>query len=126
MTTIPGRSRVVVPDAKIDLQSTSYQSFAQHKQQWAVKDCYENPGPVQFHGPTAHRSTETLQLESFAYLHEVSGLYTALQHITEQCRPGCSSAVLQAATSSLGSLTQVLDLLVSEAEGGSKRNRSDR
>jgi diphosphate-dependent phosphofructokinase len=117
MTTVPGRARVVVPDAKLDLQSASYQSFAAHKAAWAVRDCYENPGPLQFCGPTAHLGTETLRLESFEYLHQVRGLYSALARITEQCRPGCSSAVLHAATSSLGSLTTVLDL-VCEAEGG--------
>jgi len=110
-----GGAKPVVPNAKIDLQSTSYQSFSQRKARWAVEDCYENPGPLQFCGPTSCRSTETLHLESFEYLQEVRGLYSALQHITEQCRPGCSSAVLRAATSSLGSLTQVLDL-VCEAE----------
>ena len=119
MTYDAAQNRVVVPNSKIDLQSASYQSFSQNKATWAVGDCYENPGPLQFHGPTANLSTETLKLESFEYLQEVRGLYAALQHITQQCRPGCSSSVLKAATSSLKSLTHVLDL-VCEAERGKK------
>jgi diphosphate--fructose-6-phosphate 1-phosphotransferase len=119
MMTTGGGTRPVVPNSKIELQSASYQSFANRKSTWAVDDCYENPGPLQFFGPTSHRSTETLHLESFEYLQDVRGLYTALQNITEQCRPGCSSTVLRAATSSLGALTNVLHL-VSEAEANKK------
>lgn len=110
-------NRVAVPDSKLDLQSASYLSFARRKGEWAVQDCYENPGPLQFCGPTASLCTETLQAEEFCYLQEVGALYSALARLKEQCHPGCSSAVLRAATGSLEALAGVLDL-VCRAEGG--------
>jgi diphosphate--fructose-6-phosphate 1-phosphotransferase len=115
MTTTSGKGKPTVPHAKIDLQSVSYRQFAESKHEWAVQDLYENPGPVQFHGPTADAITQTLQLESFDYLSRIQSLYAALQEITAQCRPGCSSTVLQIATKDLSALTDILHL-VREAE----------
>jgi hypothetical protein len=115
MTTPSGKGKPTVPHAKIDLQSVSYRKFAESKHQWSVQDLYENPGPLQFHGPTADEITQTLQLESFDYLSRIQSLYAALQEITVQCRPGCTSTVLQIATKDLSALTDILHL-VREAE----------
>jgi diphosphate-dependent phosphofructokinase len=115
MTTRAGTGKPSVPHAKIDLQSVSYRKFAENKHLWSVQDLYENPGPLQFHGPTADEITHTLQLESFDYLTRIQSLYRALQDITVQCRPGCSSTVLQIATTNLTALTDILQL-VHEAE----------
>lgn len=115
MTTSSGKGKPTVPHAKIDLQSVSYRQFAEQKHQWSIQDMYENPGPIQFHGPTANEITHTLRLESFDYLTQIQSLYTALQDITVQCRPGCSSTVLQIATTNLTALTEILRL-VHEAE----------
>ena len=111
MTTKNGSGKPSVPSAKIDMGSPSYLAFAEGKAAWSVEDMYENPGPVQFSGPTADDISHTLQLESFDYLTHIQSLYAALQDITAQCRPGCSSTVLKIATSSLTALTDILSMV---------------
>jgi pyrophosphate--fructose-6-phosphate 1-phosphotransferase len=111
MTTKNGRGKPTVPHARVELQSASYRAYAEQKHLWAVQDMYENPGPLQFSGPTSNAITHTLQLESFDYMTRIESLYAALQDITVQCRPGCSSTVLQIATKNLTALTEILQLV---------------
>ena len=102
-----------VPSAPLDLASASYKAFQKIRQQCALSDLYENPGPIQFSGPVSDTRPTTLTLESFDYLREIRALYKALQRITEACRPGCSSMVLQIATKNLHALTDSLDMIQS-------------
>jgi diphosphate-dependent phosphofructokinase len=115
MTTKSGRGKPSVPHAKIDLSGPTYRAFSENKSRWAVHDMYENPGPIQYQGPTADDISHTLVLESFDYMTRIRSLYSALQDITAQCRPGCSSTVLQIATTNLTALTDILRM-VHEAE----------
>jgi len=102
-----------VPSSNVDLSSPSYKAFQKTRKECAMHDLYENPGPIQFSGPTSHSRPTTLQLESFDYLREIAELYAALARITEACRPGCSSTVLQIATRSLHALTDSVDMIQS-------------
>lgn len=111
MTTKNGIGKPSVPSSKIDMNSASYLAFAEGKSQWAADDMYENPGPMQFSGPTANAISHSLRLESFDYLTHIQSLYDALQDITTQCRPGCSSTVLKIATADLTALTDVLTMV---------------
>jgi hypothetical protein len=104
-----------VPSSNVDLNSASYKAFQKTRKQCAQLDLYENPGPIQFSGPTADSRPTTLKLESFDYLRETRELHAALQRITEACRPGCSSTVLQMATKHLHALADSVDL-VQDAE----------
>jgi len=108
---VEAQRSLCVPTTNIDLSSPSYKAFAEMKAQCITEDRYENPGPIQYRGPTADSKPTTLSLESFDYLHEIKDLYSALQRITEVCRPGCSSTLLQIATKSLISLTETIDTL---------------
>lgn len=101
-------SKLVIEKAHIDLSSAAYLQFKNQKSEWAIKDCYTNPGPIQFAGVASDQITQTLQLESFDYLNEVQSLYSALQVLTEKCRPGCSSTILQIATKNLNALTEII------------------
>lgn len=110
-SSIPGERELHVPNARIDLSSASYKAFQKIRHQCAISDLYENPGPIQFSGATADSRPTTLKLESFDYLHEIRNLYSALQRITEACRPGCSSTILQIATRNLHALTDTVDMI---------------
>ena len=102
-----------VPSANIDLSSASYKAYQRIRHSCTLQDQYENPGPIQYSGPTADSRPTTLRLESYDYLHEIRGLYQALQSITAACRPGCSSTMLQIATKNLHALTDTLDMVQS-------------
>ncbi len=101
----------VVPNAEIDFYSETYKLFAKNRDSWRVNDQYENPGPLQFNGPTANSVTPILHLESFNYLQEMKELYDALQAVVESCRPGCSSSVLKVATKSITTLTDIIEMM---------------
>jgi len=98
-----------VPTAHIDLSSPSYKAFAEMNAK--SLDMYENPGPIQFKGPTADCKPTTLSLENFDYLGQIQDLHRALERINTVCRPGCSALMLKVATGSLHALTDTLDLI---------------
>jgi len=100
-----------VPSANLDLSSASYKAFQKIRAECATSDLYENPGPIQFSGPLSDGRPTTLKLESYDYLGEIRELYVALQRITEACRPGCSSTILQIATKNLHALTDTVDMI---------------
>jgi diphosphate-dependent phosphofructokinase len=102
-----------VPSANIDLSSASYKAFQSTRAACSLGDLYENPGPIQYSGPTADTRPTTLMLEPYDYLREIQELYAALQRITDACRPGCSSTILQIATKNLHALTDTVDLIQS-------------
>ena len=53
-----------------------------------VADMYENPGPLQFQGPSdlVDGVTATLTLETYTYLQDIKKLQCALASIQEACR----------------------------------------
>jgi pyrophosphate--fructose-6-phosphate 1-phosphotransferase len=110
-STVASERALHVPSSDVDLSSTSYRELCKIRQQCASADLYENPGPIQFSGPTADARPTTLRLESFDYLQEIGQLYEALARITQACRPGCSSTILQMVTRSLHALTDSVDLV---------------
>ena len=87
-------------------------------------DLYRNPGPIQFAGPCADTRTLTLELETGAagaagdhsYVARIAHLRHALAQVQERCRPGCSDAVLTAATCSMNTLIEVLGLVSAKEE----------
>lgn len=107
--TIEAERALKIPTALLDLGSAAYRTYLELKPKCMHKDLYENPGPTQFAGPTADTKPMSLTLESFDYLREMSALHDAMVRINEACRPGCSSTVLQIATTSLHTLTDTID-----------------
>eukprot|EP00850_Spirogloea_muscicola_P023293 SM000344S13017 [mRNA] locus=s344:86891:91988:- [translate_table: standard] len=59
-----GKDKPVIKKAMVELDGAPFVEFAAKREQWAVKDCYRSPGPIQFLGPSADQSNFTLQLES--------------------------------------------------------------
>ena len=49
---------------------------------------YENPGPLQFQGPSdlVDSVTSTLTLDTFSYLQDIKKLQSALASIQDACR----------------------------------------
>eukprot|EP00850_Spirogloea_muscicola_P008682 SM000047S16821 [mRNA] locus=s47:73823:78867:- [translate_table: standard] len=59
-----GKDKPVIKKAMVELDGAPFAEFAAKREQWALKDCYRSPGPIQFLGPSADQSNFTLQLES--------------------------------------------------------------
>ena len=59
------KMKPVIKKSIVDLNKSPFKYFAQHRKQWALDDCYEYPGPIQYFGPDelCNAITKTLDLE---------------------------------------------------------------
>ena len=58
-----GKDKPVIEKALVKLDGAPFKAFEAMKAEWAVKDCYRSPGPIQFQGKWANTSTITLAHE---------------------------------------------------------------
>lgn len=62
-----GKFKPVIKKAMVELQGAPFKKFASMREEWALKNHYSNPGPLQFEGPTSNVTNHTLMLELAAY-----------------------------------------------------------
>ncbi|VFQ89612.1 unnamed protein product [Cuscuta campestris] len=58
-----GKFKPVIKKAMVELDGAPFKKFASSRDEWALKNCYLSPGPIQFVGPVADRVNHTLLLE---------------------------------------------------------------
>ncbi|KAI4308363.1 hypothetical protein L6164_031446 [Bauhinia variegata] len=58
-----GKFKPVIKKAMVELEGAPFKKFASLRDEWAIKNSYYNPGPVQFTGPRANDLNHTLLLE---------------------------------------------------------------
>ncbi|KAF3443421.1 hypothetical protein FNV43_RR13103 [Rhamnella rubrinervis] len=58
-----GKFKPVIKKAMVELEGAPFKKFASLRDDWALKNRYLSPGPVQFLGPTANTINHTLMLE---------------------------------------------------------------
>jgi len=58
-----GKDKPVIEKALVKLDGAPFQAYERMKAEWAVKDCYRSPGPIQFSGKWSNNSTITLAHE---------------------------------------------------------------
>uniref|UniRef100_A0A0D6R478 Pyrophosphate--fructose 6-phosphate 1-phosphotransferase subunit beta n=1 Tax=Araucaria cunninghamii TaxID=56994 RepID=A0A0D6R478_ARACU len=58
-----GKFKPVIKKAMVELEGAPFKKFASLRDEWALKNKYNCPGPIQFHGPAADASNFTLMLE---------------------------------------------------------------
>ncbi|KAL0206784.1 hypothetical protein P9112_012495 [Eukaryota sp. TZLM1-RC] len=58
-----GKDVPVVTKALVLLEDPPFKYLCQEREGWALTDCYRNPGPIQFYGPTSEDIAVTLALE---------------------------------------------------------------
>lgn len=46
-----GKDSVVIKKALVELDGDMFKSYEAVREKWAVLDCYQSPGPIQFKGP---------------------------------------------------------------------------
>ncbi|TYG97119.1 hypothetical protein ES288_A10G012200v1 [Gossypium darwinii] len=47
----------------VELEGAPFKKFASVREDWALKNCYISPGPIQFVGPSSNAVSHTLLLE---------------------------------------------------------------
>ncbi|KAF3783616.1 Pyrophosphate--fructose 6-phosphate 1-phosphotransferase subunit BETA [Nymphaea thermarum] len=58
-----GKFKPVIKKAMVELDGAPFRRFASMRDEWALKNRYISPGPIQFHGPVADAVNHTLLLE---------------------------------------------------------------
>ncbi|KAF4372599.1 hypothetical protein F8388_027272 [Cannabis sativa] len=58
-----GKFKPVIKKAMVELEGAPFKKFASLRDQWAIKNCYISPGPIQFVGPSSNATNHTLLLE---------------------------------------------------------------
>ncbi|RYR31273.1 hypothetical protein Ahy_B01g056073 isoform C [Arachis hypogaea] len=58
-----GKFKPVIKKAMVELEGAPFKKFALWRDEWALKNCYISPGPVQFTGPGSDAISRTLLLE---------------------------------------------------------------
>ncbi|KAL8130238.1 hypothetical protein V2J09_019393 [Rumex salicifolius] len=58
-----GKFKPVIKKAMVELDGAPFKKFASMREEWAIKNCYISPGPVQFVGPNSYAANHTLLLE---------------------------------------------------------------
>ncbi|CAL5336387.1 hypothetical protein CsSME_00019216 [Camellia sinensis var. sinensis] len=58
-----GKFKPVIKKAMVELEGAPFKKFASVRDEWAIKNRYVSPGPLQFSGPTANDINHTLMLE---------------------------------------------------------------
>ena len=60
-----GEMKPVIQKALVDLNGTPFKTFAEKREEWAIKTSFVYPGPIQYWGPATvcDAPTKTLQLE---------------------------------------------------------------
>ncbi|KAK6127246.1 hypothetical protein DH2020_039009 [Rehmannia glutinosa] len=58
-----GKFKPVIKKAMVELQGAPFKKFASVREEWALKNQYFSPGPLQYVGPTSNVTNHTLVLE---------------------------------------------------------------
>ncbi|XP_022723719.1 pyrophosphate--fructose 6-phosphate 1-phosphotransferase subunit beta isoform X1 [Durio zibethinus] len=58
-----GKFKPVIKKAMVELEGAPFKKFASMREEWALKNCYISPGPIQFVGPSSNAVNHTLLLE---------------------------------------------------------------
>ncbi|KAK4588472.1 hypothetical protein RGQ29_019462 [Quercus rubra] len=58
-----GKFKPVIKKAMVELDGAPFKKFASLRDEWAIKNCYFSPGPIQFNGPASLAVNHTLLLE---------------------------------------------------------------
>ncbi|KAK8474055.1 hypothetical protein V6N13_078376 [Hibiscus sabdariffa] len=58
-----GKFKPVIKKAMVELDGAPFKKFASTREEWALRNCYISPGPIQFAGPSSNAVNHTLLLE---------------------------------------------------------------
>jgi 6-phosphofructokinase 1 len=94
----------------VDLHGAAFQSWCKLRADCAKCEMYENPGPIQFSGPSSRFICDTITTR-FSYIEELSKLHEKISEVSKKCRPGCDPRKVRVANQSLATLNSILDEL---------------
>ena len=106
-----GVYRPSIPESNVDMTDAPFQKFVEHRDTWAVKDDYCNPGGVQFGGAGSWNTTLSLQIEKHDYLKRIQKLRAQLKTIETICLPGCDDVLIDSAIAATEGVIGQLEII---------------
>ena len=106
-----GVYRPSIPESNVDMTDAPFQKFVEHRDAWAVKDDYCNPGGVQFGGAGSWNTTLSLQIEKHDYLKRIQKLRAQLKTIETICLPGCDDVLIDSAIAATEGVIGQLEII---------------
>merc|ERR1719464_2075708 len=95
---------------RVDLEGAAFKLWRQMHRACAKDELYENPGPIQFSGPSAGAVCTTVA-SRFSYVNELGSLRGLIEEVQTRCRPGCDPRLVRVAAQSLATLNAILNEL---------------
>ena len=95
----------------MDMNDAPFLKFVAHRDSWAVKDDYCNPGSVQFGGAGSGNTTLSLQIEKHDYLKRIQLLRDELKAVEKICLPGCDALLVDSAIAGVEGVIEQLNIM---------------
>ena len=95
----------------MDMNDAPFLKFVAHRDSWAVKDDYCNPGGVQFGGAGSWNTTLSLQIERHDYLKRIQFLREQLKKVEQICLSGCDELLIDSAIAGTQGVIDQLSLM---------------
>lgn len=95
----------------MDMNDAPFLKFVAHRDSWAVKDDYCNPGGVQFGGAGSWNTTLSLQIERHDYLKRIQFLREQLKKLEQICLPGCDELLIDSAIAGTQGVIDQLEII---------------
>lgn len=106
-----GYGELVIQPSQLRLNSRSFTRLRSLREEWRLKDCYTNPGPIQFRGEMAGFLPELLALEFAEESEAFREIERQMTEIRTICKTVGDLGLLEIAKHSLGSLTESLRII---------------
>ncbi|KEP61795.1 UNVERIFIED_CONTAM: phosphofructokinase domain-containing protein [Hammondia hammondi] len=103
--------RVEVPLQKLSLQGGMFRTLALSRAEWALGDCFSNPGPVQYEGAASRVRLNSLRLPSTDPTVKLKKISQLCSQVKSLCSVMATPPLLKTAESSLHSIVEVLSTL---------------
>ncbi|PFH31219.1 hypothetical protein BESB_030930 [Besnoitia besnoiti] len=103
--------RVEVPLQKLSLQGGMFRTLALLRADWALGDCFSNPGPVQYEGAASLVRLNSLRMPSTDPTVKLKKISQLCGQVKSLCSVMATPPVLKTAESALHSLVEMLSTL---------------
>eukprot|EP01070_Trichotokara_eunicae_P009001 Trichotokara_eunicae@DN5945_c0_g2_i1.p1 len=109
-----GNKGPMITSDTVKILGKAYQKLSKARANWALREDYCNPGPVQFQGALAATFNQTLYEEHHEYLEMLTAVKEKLRYIRSACTYGVPSDLLQITETTLSFVQKGLSTLEQE------------
>lgn len=106
-----GENRCVINSSYVNLLDKPFKELKANRRDWVIKECYCNPGPIQFYDFGKDFITITLRLEHENYNLYLKKIEDYCNKIKNSCRFGSHEDLLKATLHGLESVEKIIGIM---------------